>query len=111
MEAGPAPLSPLDADAPLAFAHRQPLPAWSPLTSSSSVSTKDQVAGVRSNLWPGAVCAAQGRHFASIYVGWGLKSPQFAPAPPPAPAPHWPEALLERTDLPPKPAPPEEEDE
>ncbi|KXZ46195.1 hypothetical protein GPECTOR_46g264 [Gonium pectorale] len=112
-EAGPPPLSTLDQDAPLAprLGDRVPPPAWSPLTASTSVTTRHQVTGVRSNRWPGAACAALGRHFTSIYVGWGLKAGEFAPAPPPPPAPHWPELLLESNELPPKPAPPEEEDE
>ncbi len=107
------PLATLDSDTSLALRPGDPVPppAWSPLTASASVTTRDQVAGVRSNRWPGAVCACTGRHFASLYVGWGLKSVDFAPAPPPPPMAQWAEPLLESNELPPKPAPPEEEEE
>ena len=70
-----------------------------------------QVGGVRSNLWPGAFCACQGGHFTNIYVGWGLKAGPWAPAAPPLLAAGWAEALVESTELPPKPAPPEEEED
>ncbi|GIL78169.1 hypothetical protein Vretimale_7559 [Volvox reticuliferus] len=113
MEEGPAPLSTLDKDSALALRAGDPVPppAWSTLVASASVTTRNQVAGVRSNRWPGAVCACAGRHFASLYVGWGLKAVDFMPVPPPLPVPQWPEPLLESNELPPKPAPPEEEEE
>lgn len=38
---------------------------------------------MRSNLWPGAVCACQGPRFTNVYVGWGLKNAPFLPMPPP----------------------------
>ncbi|KAG2495963.1 hypothetical protein HYH03_005893 [Edaphochlamys debaryana] len=113
MEAGPPPLASLDADTPLprCAGDKVPPPAWSPLHASSSVTTRNQVAGVRSNRWPGAVCAANGKHFASVYVGWGLKAGGFAPAPPPPPQPDWPAPMLEDTREAAPPPPPEEEDE
>ncbi|GFR44665.1 hypothetical protein Agub_g5955 [Astrephomene gubernaculifera] len=112
-EAGPPPLATLDTDAPLPSRPGDPVPppAWSPLLASASVTTRNQVAGVRSNRWPGAVCACVGRHFASLYVGWGLKAGDFAPAPPPPLAPQWPQPLLESNELPPKPEPEEEEED
>lgn len=72
-----------------------------------------QVGGVRSNLWPGAVCAGKGKLFTNLYVGWGLKNAPFQPLPPPALAPEFGEALVESNELPPPPQPPapEEEDE
>ncbi|PNW83461.1 hypothetical protein CHLRE_05g242550v5 [Chlamydomonas reinhardtii] len=124
MEAGPPPLATLDTDAPLpaATGDKVPPPAWSPVFASASVTTRNQVAGVRSNRWPGAVCACAGRHFTSMYVGWGIKAGgEWSPCPPPPPVPQWgapaagveggQQLLLECNDLPPKPAPPEEEDE
>lgn len=72
-----------------------------------------QVGGVRSNLWPGAVCAGKGKLFTNVYVGWGLKNAPFQPLPPPALAFEFGEALVESNELPPPPQPPapEEEDE
>jgi radial spoke head protein 4A len=72
-----------------------------------------QVAGIRSNLWPGAVTVSSGPTVASIYVGWGMKNAPFVPLPPP-PVPHeYEDAPLESVELPPKPepeAPPPPED-
>lgn len=112
-EEGPAVLSALEKDATLpGTGPAMSVPAWSPLASSATTSTKFQVGGVRSNLWPGAYCACSGAHFSNIYVGWGLKALQFKPVPPPALPPQADELPLECNDLPPKPAPPEaEEDE
>ena len=45
-----------------------------------------QVAGVRSNLWPGAYAMARGGVFANLYIGWGIKHAPFVPMPPPVPA-------------------------
>ncbi len=42
-----------------------------------------QVAGVRSNLWPGAAAVASGAAFTNVYVGWGVKTGPFLPLPPP----------------------------
>lgn len=64
-----------------------------------------QVAGMRSNLWPGACCACQGSTFANIYVGWGVKAGPFVPVPPPPVATECDAALVESVELPPKPVP------
>ena len=42
-----------------------------------------QVAGLRSNLWPGAAAVASGAAFTNVYVGWGVKTGPFLPLPPP----------------------------
>ena len=42
-----------------------------------------QVAGMRSNLWPGAAAVASGAAFTNVYVGWGVKTGPFLPLPPP----------------------------
>ena len=42
-----------------------------------------QVAGVRSNLWPGAAAVAFGAAFTNVYVGWAVKTERFLPLPPP----------------------------
>lgn len=42
-----------------------------------------QVAGMRSNLWPGAAAVASGSAFTNVYVGWGIKTAPFLPLPPP----------------------------
>ena len=42
-----------------------------------------QVAGMRSNLWPGAAAVASGPAFTNVYVGWGIKTAPFLPLPPP----------------------------
>lgn len=47
------------------------------------VSVTLQVAGVRSNLWPGAAAVASGAAFTNVYVGWGVKTGPFLPLPPP----------------------------
>jgi hypothetical protein len=67
-----------------------------------------QVAGLRSNLWPGAACACQGNHYCNIYVGWGTKNALFVPLPPPPMAKEYDLGLVESCELPPKPAPPAE---
>lgn len=64
-----------------------------------------QVAGLRSNQWPGAVCACQptpdGRiKFANIYVGWGIKNAPYVPLPPPPVAKEYDAALVESAELP-----------
>lgn len=106
LEEGPEMLVTLDADTPVADDV-----AWSPLYSSSNENVKNQVAGVRSNLWPGAVCAAQGTQFASMYIGWGIKNAPFLPMPPPPVAEEYDQIVLESQELPPKPAPPPVEGE
>jgi len=40
------------------------------------------VAAIRSRIWPGAVCVAQGSQFRNIYVGYGMKSGQLVPPDP-----------------------------
>ena len=70
-----------------------------------------QVGGVRSNLWPGAVCAAKGKAFSNLYVGWGIKRAPFVPLPPPPVAKEFDLKLVESLDLPPKPKPPPVEGE
>jgi hypothetical protein len=71
---------------------------------------RPQVAGLRSNLWPGAACACQGHRFTNIYVGWGVKAAPYVPLPPPPVAKEYDAALVESSELPPKPAPPAEEE-
>jgi len=57
--------------------------AWTPLFSSVAEHVKYQVAGLRSNQWPGAFCACLGERFTNVYVGWGVKNATFVPLPPP----------------------------
>lgn len=64
-----------------------------------------QVAGLRSNLWPGAACACQGSRFTNIYVGWGVKNAPFVPLPPPPVSREYDAELVESAELPPKPKP------
>ena len=66
---------------------------------------------MRSNLWPGAVCAAKDKAFTNLYVGWGIKRAPFVPLPPPPVAKEFDLALVESLDLPPKPNPPPPEGE
>jgi hypothetical protein len=61
-----------------------------------------QIAGVRSNLWPGAFCAIQGTRFTNIYVGWGIKNAPFLPLPPPPVAQEYDQTMVESVELPPK---------
>ena len=49
----------------------------------TNVSDDAQVAGMRSNLWPGAAAVASGAAFTNVYVGWGIKTAPFLPLPPP----------------------------
>ncbi|KAK9852594.1 hypothetical protein WJX84_003139 [Apatococcus fuscideae] len=100
-EEGPPALSSLDKDASLEGG-----PAWGTLRSSTNPAVKHQVAGVRSNLWPGACAVARGSVFANLYVGWGVKHAPFVPLPPPVPAEEYPQELVESVELPPKPQPP-----
>lgn len=64
-----------------------------------------QVAGLRSNLWPGAFCACQGSRFTNLYVGWGIKNTLFVPLPPPPVSKEYDAALVESAELPLKAAP------
>jgi hypothetical protein len=59
-----------------------------------------QVAGLRSNLWPGAACACQGSRFTNIYVGWGIKNAPFVPLPPLPVSKEYDAALVESAELP-----------
>lgn len=64
-----------------------------------------QIAGLRSNLWPGAACACQSLpegkiKFANIYVGWGVKNAPFVPLPPPPVSKEYDAALVESSELP-----------
>ena len=68
-----------------------------------------QVAGVRSNLWPGAVAVGSGAAFTNIYVGWAAKTAPFVPLPPPPVAKEYDQALVESAELPVKPEPVKEE--
>ncbi|KAK9832258.1 hypothetical protein WJX74_004503 [Apatococcus lobatus] len=100
-EEGPGALATLDKDASVEGG-----PAWGILRSSINPAVKHQVAGVRSNLWPGAYAVARGGVFASLYIGWGVKHAPFVPMPPPVPAEEYAQELLESVELPPKPQPP-----
>ncbi len=67
---------------------------------------------MRSNVWPGAFCAAKGKHFTNVYVGWGQRNAPLTPLPPPALCDEFDASTLsEQTELPPKPAPPAAEGE
>jgi hypothetical protein len=69
-----------------------------------------QVAGLRSNQWPGAACACQGSRFTNIYVGWGVKAAPFVPLPPPPVSREYDAALVESAELPRPEADPQGED-
>ena len=84
--------------------------AWTPLVSSQIPGVKFQTAGIRSNLWPGAVAVATGNLFANCYVGHGVCAADFKPAPAPAVCAEWEGELAESTALPPKPEPEEGEE-
>mmetsp|Transcript_60722 Transcript_60722/g.106369 ORF Transcript_60722/g.106369 Transcript_60722/m.106369 type:complete len:494 (+) Transcript_60722:125-1606(+) len=63
-------------------------PAWSIKTFgdkgvyNSPDPTSHQVVAVRSLIWPGAVACAQGKKFANIYIGYGMKSGTLVPRSP-----------------------------
>lgn len=95
MEEGPEQLAVLEADTEVDGG-----PAWSAVFSSSNDQVKNQVAGLRSNLWPGAACACQGSRFTNIYVGWGIKNAPYVPLPPPPVAKEYDSALVESAELP-----------
>ncbi|KAL3148750.1 hypothetical protein ABBQ38_014161 [Trebouxia sp. C0009 RCD-2024] len=105
-EQGPEPLSTLDKDAEVEGGE-----AWTPLFSSTNSGVKNQVAGVRSNLWQGAAAVASGAAFTNVYVGWGVKTERFLPLPPPPVAQEYDQALVESNELPQKPEPVKEEEE
>ncbi|KAI8464163.1 MAG: flagellar radial spoke protein 4 [Monoraphidium minutum] len=105
-EEGPELLSPAEGDAEVLGGA-----AWTPLFSSAAEHVKYQVAGLRSNQWPGAFCACQGARFTNVYVGWGVKNAAFVPTPPPPVAREYDAALVESRELPRKAAPPAEGEE
>ncbi|XP_018650162.1 putative radial spokehead-l [Schistosoma mansoni] len=80
-ETGPPLLTPLSEDAEIGG-----IPPWSTRITSQLI-PHYAYAVLSSNIWPGAYALAQGRFFANIYVGWGLKytgmtfSPQIIPKP------------------------------
>lgn len=81
--------------------------AWS---SSVSVSKK---ACLRSRTWQGAYTVGSGRHFASIYIGYGLEtsSSSYTPAPPADPQVEFDASdIKEADDVLDDPSPPEEEE-
>ena len=53
-----------------------------------------KVAGVRSNLWPGAAAVAFAGAFTNVYVGWAVKTERFLPLPPPPVAQEYDQVLL-----------------
>lgn len=116
-EEGPAPLTSLEEDLALGVPpggeapEEGATPAWSPMVSSSNENVKNQVGGVRSNLWPGAFVAAKDKSFSNIYVGWGIKNAAFIPMPPPPVAQEFDQAAVESLELPPKPQPPPPDEE
>lgn len=105
-EKGPVMLAPANDDAKV-----MAMPAWSPLVSSCSKSVRNQVAGLASNTWPGAIALTNGKVWANVYVGWGVKRQAlYQPPPPPALAADV-LPMQERNDLPPPPPKPEVEAE
>lgn len=110
IEKGEAPIKQLSADRKISGG----IPAWS-ARKCSPMLKEHSVSVVRSNLWPGAMCVAQGPTYANIYVGHGHKlTPNgFQPFAPPTIAAEFPEAdSKEQTDeRVPLPPPPEAEDE
>lgn len=64
---------PLLAEASQDAAAAAGMPAWAPFASSCSRSTPHQAAGVRSVVWPGACAVSDGKTWANVYVGWGVK--------------------------------------
>ena len=107
-EEGPEPLAVVESDNPVGGKEGV---AWTPLVSNSSENVKNQVGGLRSNLWPGAFCASKDRNFGNIYTGWGIKNAAHVPRPPPPVAKEFDQALVESLELPPKPKPPPVEGE
>eukprot|EP00798_Chlamydomonas_sp_ICE-L_P031212 gene31212-6361_t len=114
-EEGPEALGSLEEDTPLADGAdpENPTSAWGPLVSSSNENVKNQVGGLRSFLWPGAVMACKDKAYTNIYVGWGVKAAPFVPQPPPPVAQEFDQGKVESLELPlkPVPPPPEEEEE
>ena len=68
----------------------------------------NQVVGIRSNLWPGAVSVFAGPNTGSLYVGYGFSTSPYKPPAPPAPTAEFAAfELKESTELPPPPPEPE----
>ncbi len=82
-----------------------------PPRSSSSEAVKKQAGGLRSLVWPGAVCGGRGADWTCVYVGWGVKNAAFVPLPPPPVAVEFDAAAVETQELDLKPAPPPAEEE
>jgi len=97
-EVGPDRLTSCSADAEI-----NGVSSWSALSSSSVAGIKYQVCGLRSNYWIGAYAVASGKNWSNIYVGDGVKNTAYVPVPPPTPASEYNEALVESSELPPKP--------
>lgn len=106
-EQGPRLLAAASQDAAAAAA----MPAWAPLTSSCSRSTPHQAAGVRSVVWPGAFAVSDGKTWANVYVGWGLKRGGGSAAVRECVMQAEPAMLRERDELPPPPAQEDAEEE
>ncbi|KAG2444989.1 hypothetical protein HYH02_008859 [Chlamydomonas schloesseri] len=107
LEEGPDLLAALEEDAQLPGEQA----AWTPVYSSASEAVKTQAGGLRSLVWPGAVCGGRGNDWTCVYVGWGVKNAPFVPLPPPPVAQEfaWGEVETQELELKPAPPPPEEE--
>ncbi|KXZ46194.1 hypothetical protein GPECTOR_46g263 [Gonium pectorale] len=109
LEEGPELLAALEEDAQLPGEQ----PAWTPLYSSATEAVKRQAGGLRSLVWPGAVCGGREGQWTCVYVGWGIKNAPFVPLPPPPVAAEfqWSAVETQELELKPAPPPPEEEEE
>ncbi|GLC46426.1 putative splicing factor, arginine/serine-rich 4 [Pleodorina starrii] len=107
LEEGPDLLASLEEDAQLPGEQA----AWTPLYSSSSEAVKKQAGGLRSLVWPGAVCGGREGVWTCVYVGWGVKNAPFVPLPPPPVAAEFDWAAVETQELELKPVPPPEDEE
>lgn len=104
---GPELLAQLEEDAQLPGEQA----AWTPVYSAASEAVKKQAGGLRSLVWPGAVCGSREGVWTCTYVGWGIKNAPFIPLPPPPVATEFDWAAVETQELELKPVPPPEEDE
>ncbi|GLI63341.1 hypothetical protein VaNZ11_006263 [Volvox africanus] len=107
LEEGPELLASLEEDAQLPGEQA----AWIPLYSSASEAVKKQAGGLRSLVWPGAVCGGREGVWTCSYVGWGIKNAPFVPLPPPPVAAEFDWGQVETQELELKPVPPPEEEE
>ncbi|KAG2495962.1 hypothetical protein HYH03_005892 [Edaphochlamys debaryana] len=107
LEEGPDMLAALEDDAQLPNEQA----AWTPVYSSATETVKKQAGGLRSLVWPGAVCGARDQEWTCVYVGWGIKNAPFVPLPPPPVATEYAWAEVETKELEPKPEPPPEEEQ